>query len=182
MQAAESKIAFICFHSFLRIKTFQSVTGEKIKNSPLLQLARRVVDQRFKQPQLLVFPPLPEEIPLVGMYSDNFRFCQAGEVQDGGGHDRGLSERHGGPFRRRSVLWSGRLTHGGNGRAWRSTAAPHGAALLTASKRARSALSPRAFPRDDASSISPVLGELPMPGLVRIEHAPGSVLLGSIEK
>jgi hypothetical protein len=25
------------------------------------------------------------------MYSDNFRFCQADEVQDGGGHDRGLS-------------------------------------------------------------------------------------------
>jgi hypothetical protein len=52
----------------------------------------------------------------------------------------------------------------GYGRARRSTAAPYGAALLTASKRARSALSPRAFPHDDASSISPVLGELPMPG------------------
>src|ERR1700727_2864117 len=63
------------------------------------------------------------------------------------------------PFRRRSVLWSVRSTHG-DGRARRSTAAPYGAALLTASKRARSALSPRAFPRDDASSISPVLGEL----------------------
>jgi len=36
----ESKIAFICFHLFLRINTFQSVTGEKIKKSPLLQLAR----------------------------------------------------------------------------------------------------------------------------------------------
>jgi hypothetical protein len=30
---------------------------------------------------------LPEETPLVGMYSDNFRFCQADEVQDGGGHE-----------------------------------------------------------------------------------------------
>src|ERR1700691_1697896 len=81
------------------------------------------------------------------------------------------------PFRRGSVLGSGRPPRG-DGRARRSTAAPYGAALLTASKRARSALSPRAFPRDDASSISPVLGELPMPGLVRIEHAPGSALLG----
>jgi hypothetical protein len=100
MQAAEGKIAFICFHLFLRIETFQIVTDEKIKK--FSSAAARVVScgPALQEPQLLVFPPLPEEIPLAGMYSDNFRFCQADEVQDGGGHDRGL-ERRGGPFRRR---------------------------------------------------------------------------------
>ena len=113
---------------------------------------------RFKEPRLLVFPPPPEELPLLEMYSDNFRFCQAVRFRTAAVMiEASRAARR--PFRRRSVLWSVRPTHG-DGRARRSTAAPYGAALLTASKRARSALSPRAFPRDDASSISPVLGEL----------------------
>jgi hypothetical protein len=34
MKGFESTIAFICFHSFFRIRTFQRVTTEKIKKSP----------------------------------------------------------------------------------------------------------------------------------------------------
>jgi hypothetical protein len=35
VQINESKIAFICFHLFFRIGTFQRVTSEKIKNFSL---------------------------------------------------------------------------------------------------------------------------------------------------
>ena len=154
--------------------------------------------QRFKEPRLLVFPPLPEEIPLVGRCSDNFRFCQAVEVQDGG---RGLPSGTAG----RS---EGEASCGAEGPApgyRRSTAAPYGAAFSTvevnaicfkparlSARRRVLDIPPSRGPRSPAASSAhvegsgvpgaPALGELLMPGVVRIEHAPRSALLRSIEK
>src|SRR5271156_628728 len=81
MQAAERKIAFICFHFLLLIETFQSVTGEKIKKFSSAAARAESCGPALQTATTSRLSALPEEIPLVGRYSDNFRFCQEDEVQ-----------------------------------------------------------------------------------------------------
>jgi hypothetical protein len=85
MKAILLSFAFVYF---CESRLFKALRAKKIKN--FSSAAARVVScGRALQTATTsrISARLPEDIPLVGMYSDNFRFCQADEVQDGGGHE-----------------------------------------------------------------------------------------------
>ena len=110
------------------------------------------------------------------MYSDNFRFCQADEVHDGGGHDRGLpSGTPAVPKAKRPV------EREANARGWPSPTVDGGAVWSGPFNRVEaSAICVKPARLSARRRVLDIAGarRIAMPGLVRIEHAPGPYCSG----
>jgi hypothetical protein len=80
MKGNESNFAFICFHEFFRIGTFQRVTQEKEKNfPPAPRNPLRLQTAAKYAPQVLVGPSgalSATEFVITGDFSHNFGFAQ----------------------------------------------------------------------------------------------------------